>query len=126
MRTLARTLASIVAMTPALLCSATTFAQTADANKPATIETRLPDGATPERVSPDEFEKEYALVGMSQTMHSSTYLGQRDGRAYLSHRSKSIVSGKWSDRVIYVDLSELDKKFRDSLPKAEMKAQGVT
>lgn len=110
-------------MALALICLASTHAQTTAPSKPATNENQLPAGVTPKRVSPAEFKKEYALIGMPQTMHSITYLGQRDGRSYINHRSKSVISGKWSDRVIYVDLAELDAKFRDSLPKTEMNAQ---
>ena len=75
----------------------------------------------PECVTPSEFKKQYAEVGMPQSMHSVTYLGRRDGRAYLKRSSMSTVSGKWSDHVIYVELAELDATFRDSLPKTEMK-----
>jgi hypothetical protein len=52
-----------------------------------------------------------------QTVH---YLGQRDGRAFIRVRSMSVVSRKWSDHVIYVNLSELEPAFRDALPKTEM------
>ncbi|MCF7674498.1 MAG: hypothetical protein K9N23_20325 [Akkermansiaceae bacterium] len=111
----------IIATALAFSSAAITHAQPAAPSKPATTESNLPAGVTPKRVSPAEFKKEYASVGMPQTMHSVTYLGQRDGRAYIKHSSKSVVSGKWSDRVIYVDLAELDATFRDSLPKTEMK-----
>jgi hypothetical protein len=112
---------AVVAIALAFNSAAITHAQTAAPSKPATIEKKLPVGVTPKRVSPAEFKKEYASVGMPQTMHSITYLGQRDGRAYINHSSKSVVSGKWSDRVICVDLAELDATFRDSLPKTELK-----
>jgi hypothetical protein len=111
----------VVAIALAFNSAAITHAQIATPSKPATIENSLPAGVKPNRVSPAEFKKEYASVGMPQTMHSITYLGQRDGRAYINHSSKSVVSGKWSDRVIYVDLAELEATFRDSLPKTEMK-----
>jgi outer membrane biogenesis lipoprotein LolB len=75
----------------------------------------------PARVSPAEFKNQYAWVGQAQTMHDVTYLGQRDGRAYIKISSRSTVSRKWSDRVIYVELAKLDVAFRDSLPKTEMK-----
>lgn len=75
----------------------------------------------PKRVTPAEFKKQYAEVGMPQSMHSVTYLGHRDGRAYIKRSSMSTVSRKWSDHVIYVELTELDATFRDSLPKTEMK-----
>lgn len=75
----------------------------------------------PKHVSPAEFKKQYASVGMPQSMHSITYLGQRGGQAYINRSSMSTVSGEWSDHVIYVELTELDAAFRDSLPKTEMK-----
>jgi hypothetical protein len=74
-----------------------------------------------EHVSPAEFKKQYASVGQPQTMQDVTYLGRRDGRAFLRLRSMSMVSKKWSDEVIYVELAELEAAFRDALPKTEMK-----
>lgn len=65
---------------------------------------------------------QYGWVGQAQDMHDVAYLGQRDGRAFIRVSSMSTVSQKkWSDRVIYVELSELDPEFRESLPKTEMK-----
>ena len=92
---------TFVAIALAFDSAADHHAETAAPSKPAAIEKKLPAGVTPETVSPAEFKKEYASVGMPQTMHSVTYLGQRDGRD-INHSSKSVVSGKWSDRVIYV------------------------
>lgn len=74
-----------------------------------------------EHVSPAEFKKQYGWVGQAQTIQHVTYLGQRKGRAYIKVSSMSPVSRKWSDRIIYVELAELDAAFRDSLPKTEMK-----
>src|SRR5689334_2414037 len=71
----------------------------------------------PEHVSPAEFKRQYAWVGQAQTVREVTYLGQREGRAYLKVSSMSTVSRKWSEHIIYVELSELDAPFRDSLPK---------
>jgi len=60
-----------------------------------------------------------ALMGV-RPVHTSTYLGLRDGRAFIRVSSMSTISQKkWSDRVIYVELSELDPTFRDSLPKTQ-------
>ena len=73
----------------------------------------------PEHVSPAEFKKQHAWVGQPQTMHHVEYLGRRDGRAFIRVSSMSTVGKKWSDRVIYVELAELDAAFRDSLPKTE-------
>jgi outer membrane biogenesis lipoprotein LolB len=75
----------------------------------------------PKRVGPAEFKHQYAWVGKPQTMQSVTYLGQRDGRAYVQISAMSSLTKKWSDRVVYVELSKLDAAFRDSLPKTEMK-----
>src|SRR5262245_59328265 len=75
----------------------------------------------PDHVSATEFKGQYGWVGQPQSMHAVTYLGQRDGRAFIRVSSMSAVSQKWSDRVIYVELSELDPEFRSSLPKTEMK-----
>ncbi len=75
----------------------------------------------PERVSPAEFKKQYTSAGLAQTMHDIAYLGRRDGRAYIRVSSMSTVSKTWSDHIIYVELSELDSAFRDSLPATEMK-----
>ena len=71
----------------------------------------------PQHVSPAEFENEYAWAGTAQTMRNITYLGQRDGRAFLRVSSMSTVGEKrWSERVIYVELAELEPAFRDALP----------
>jgi hypothetical protein len=75
----------------------------------------------PEHVSPAEFRKQYGLVGEPQTMHSLSYVGQRDGKAFIRVSSMSTVSKKWSDHIIYVELTELDPAFRDALPKIEFK-----
>jgi hypothetical protein len=75
----------------------------------------------PEHVSPAEFKKQYEWVGKPQTMHEITYLGQRDSKAFIRVSSMSTVSRKWSDHIIYVELTELDATFRDALPKTEFK-----
>jgi len=98
-----------------------TQAQTAAASKPAPAEAKLPSAATARKVSPDKFKSEYALVGQPQTMHVITYLGQRDGRAYINRKSRSPFGPVWTDHVIYVELSELEPSFRESLPKSEFK-----
>jgi hypothetical protein len=51
----------------------------------------------------------------------ATYLGERDGEAYMRISSMSWINPKkWSQRTVCVNISELDEKFRDSLPKKEM------
>jgi hypothetical protein len=75
----------------------------------------------PEHVSPAKFQAQYAAVGQAGTMQTTLYLGQREGRAFIRISSKSTVSEKWSDHIIYVELAELEPAFRDSLPKTELK-----
>lgn len=80
--------------------------------------------AGPEHVSPAEFKRQYAWVGQAQSMHEVCYLGERDGRAYLRVRSMTTANqGKWSERVIFIGLEELDPTFRKTLPEAQ--AEGV-
>ncbi len=87
---------------------------------PILLATLLCGCAEPDHVSATEFKKQFAIVGQPETMHTSTYLGLRDGRAFIRVSSMSTISQKkWSDRVIYVELSELDPTFRDSLPKTQ-------
>lgn len=71
----------------------------------------------PEHVSPAEFKRQYAWVGQAQTVREVSYLGQRQGRAYLKVSSMATLSRKWSEHIIYVELAELDAAFRESLPK---------
>jgi c-di-GMP-related signal transduction protein len=68
-------------------------------------------------VSATEFERRFAWVDQQQSMETVTYLGQENGRAFIRLRSMSTIGEKWSDRVIYVELAELDSRFRDSLPQ---------
>jgi hypothetical protein len=42
--------------------------------------------AGPRHVSATQFEQGYALIGQPQSMHTVTYLGQRDGRAFICRR----------------------------------------
>jgi hypothetical protein len=66
-------------------------------------------------VSPDEFKTDYRMpIG---TMVWSRYLGQKDGRAYVRVSRLSSMGHSSTDEVVYVELSELDPAFRDSLPK---------
>lgn len=96
-------------------------AQTAAPSKPAPTASTLPSGVTPRKVNPAQFKSEYDRVGKPQSMHEVTYLGQRDGRAYINRKSMSPFSRKWTDHVIYVEISELEPSFRNSLPKTELR-----
>ena len=72
--------------------------------------------AKAKKVSAADFKKQYAWVGRPQTMHEVSYLGQQDGKAYISENSRSPLTGKWSKTVIYTPLEDLDAAFRASLP----------
>ena len=62
--------------------------------------------AGPRHVSATQFKQEYAGVEQPQPMHTVTYLGQRDGRAFICRRSMSALNQKkWSDHVIDVELA---------------------
>ena len=73
----------------------------------------------PDHVSSAEFKKQYGWVGRPQTMHEVAYLGQRDGLAFIRVSSMHKFRRTWSDRIICVELSELDAAFRGTLPKTE-------
>lgn len=75
----------------------------------------------PEHVSPAEFKSEYAMIQQLQTMKSVTYLGQKDGNAYIRISSMSLYDPKkWHDKIIYVALAELDPAFVNALPATEV------
>jgi hypothetical protein len=74
----------------------------------------------PEHVSVADFKDQYYWVGKAQTVRDVVYLGQRDGRAYIRVSTMSTVSQKWSEQIIYVELSELDPAFRAALPATQM------
>jgi len=47
----------------------------------------------PERVTPAEFKKQYAEVGMPQSMHNVTYLGCRGEQTWSSTTSGRTATG---------------------------------
>lgn len=75
----------------------------------------------PKHVLPADFKTHYGNVGQAGSMQTTDYLGQRDDKAYICVSTMSVVSQKWSNQVMYVELADLDPEFRDSLPKTEMK-----
>ncbi len=77
--------------------------------------------AGPDHVSSAEFKRQYAWVGRAQTVQNVTYLGRRDGRAFIEVSTRYPLNVGWSDHVIYVELAELEPEFLDALPKIEMK-----
>jgi hypothetical protein len=72
--------------------------------------------AKAKKVTTAEFKEQYAWVGKAQTVHVVSYLGQQDGKAYISKKSRSGLTGKWSETILYTPLEDLDAAFRASLP----------
>ena len=77
-----------------------------------------------EKVSVAEFKEQYANTKIVHSVHEITYLGHKDGNASIRVRSmlnaSSLLPGKsrWSERIIYVPLQDLDPEFRAELEKA--------
>jgi hypothetical protein len=77
-------------------------------------------GGRPAHISASEFEADYKLgIG---TLSDYKYLGQLDDRVYLRYRYVPVhclifnsTPKEMSERILYVNLSELDKPFRDAL-----------
>jgi hypothetical protein len=77
----------------------------------------------PLHISGSEFESDYKMGIGSGSVTDYTYLGQLDGRAYLRYRYEPVIymifnstPKELSERILYVNLSELDKPVRDALP----------
>lgn len=71
----------------------------------------------PEHVSVDVFKREYASAGQMGTMREVEYLGQRDGKAFIKIRSMRLIGSGWKEKVIFIELRELDSAFQGSSPK---------
>ena len=66
--------------------------------------------SNPKRVSGAEFQ-ECIRLGASP-MHIYEYIGEKDGKFYLRHKSMSLISKrKWNEKILYVEGSELDMTF---------------
>ncbi len=74
-----------------------------------------------EHVSSEEFINTYNKIEMGQTMHEITYLGKHEDKYYIQVKSMSLITQKFSDRLIYVEKDELNSSFRQSLPQRLLK-----
>jgi len=71
---------------------------------------------TPRPIPASNFESIYRL-GDPQTAIATEYLGQLDGRAYLRITSIPVSNPKnHSEKIVFADVSQFDKSFRDALP----------
>ena len=80
----------------------------------------------PDHVSAAEFKKEYAWVGQPQSMRQISFLGVRDGKAFLKVSTMGLIGSEWKNRVIYVEVGELDDAFRRALPPEPIKSPQTT
>ena len=81
----------------------------------------------PKRVSGVEFQECYRLG--TGTMHIYKYIGEKDGKFYLRHKSMSLINKrKWNEKILYTEDSELNPTFLKQLRKqskelVELKAE---
>ena len=82
----------------------------------------------PRQVSGVEFQEYYRLG--TGTMHIYKYIGEKDGKFYLRHKSMSLINKrKWNEKILYTEDSELNPTFLEQLRKqskefVELKAEG--
>ena len=69
---------------------------------------------SPKNVSGTIFKKEFEL-GMNQTMKQSRYLGETNDIFYLSHKTRSIISGAWKEEIWYAKSEDLEPGFMNKL-----------
>ncbi len=67
-------------------------------------------------VTGSEFKREYELRN-AQTMVSSEYLGEKDGKVYLRRKTMSPVRSKWKEEVWFTEASNLDPAFLEQLKR---------
>jgi len=77
---------------------------------------------SPKYVSGSDFKTEYEL-GINQTMKQSIYLGETNDIFYLSHKTRSIVSGTWKEEIWHTKSSDLESDFLDKLRKLNKKTR---
>ncbi len=65
----------------------------------------------PKQVSGTDFKREYELRN-AQTMVSSEYLGEKDGKAFLRRKTMSLVNqNKWNEEIWCTGTNDLDAAF---------------
>lgn len=65
-------------------------------------------------VGPNEFKNQVELGNM-QSMASSIYIGQADGRAFLLRKRMPLIGKKWKEEVLYTETSQLGEDFLKKL-----------
>lgn len=71
----------------------------------------------PKQVSGTDFKQEYELRN-AQTMVSSEYLGERDGKVFLRRKTMSLINkNKWNEEIWFTGTNNLDAPFLAELKK---------
>ena len=69
----------------------------------------------PKQVPGTDFTREYELRN-AQTMVSSEYLGEKDGKVFLRRKTMSLVNKKkWNEDIWYTETNNLDAAFMEKL-----------
>lgn len=78
----------------------------------------------PKHVSGVDFKREWELRD-AQTMVSSEYLGEKDGKVFLRRKTMSLVSkNKWNEEVWFTETNSLDSAFLERLKKEKTAEPG--
>ena len=59
-------------------------------------------------VSEKVFIENYENINVQHTMKSVSYIGIKNNKAYLKVSTMSMINRRWSDEIIYINLSELN------------------
>jgi len=71
----------------------------------------------PKQVSGTDFKREYELRS-NQTMVSSEYLGEKDGKVFLRRKTMSLVKkNKWNEEIWFTGTNNLDTAFLAELKR---------
>jgi hypothetical protein len=71
----------------------------------------------PKHVTAEEFKREYALRN-AQTVVSSEFLGEKDGKVFLRRKTLSLANKrKWNEDLWYTETNNLDAAFLELLKK---------
>ena len=68
-------------------------------------------------ISGEEFKEQHRLG--SSPMVVNQYVGEKDGRVYLSQKTMSLVGKKWREKILYAETEELPTKFLNQLRKEQ-------
>jgi len=69
----------------------------------------------PKHVPGTDFKREYELRN-AQTMVSSEFLGEKDGKVFLRRMTMSLINKKkWNEEIWYTETNNLDATFLEKL-----------